>query len=349
MNKDDPRTMLITGGCGMLGTQAALYFKEKGYDVDVMDNLERASLLGYKKASAKQVSYNENLLKKSDIAIWKLDVSRKESFGWFDGHDVVVHLAGQCSVPVSIENPSRDFEVNTIGTMNTLEYARKYNSSVVFASTNKTYPIHDQFVKNNDRWSFIDKSQKHYGFPETNSLVGARTPYGNSKYMADLLCQEWAYTYDMKIGVFRMSCIYAPQPLPCAEQGWLVWFVVASILSSPIIIYGDGHQVRDVLYATDCVRAYDMFIESNIKHGVYNLGGGPDNTISLIEHIDYIEKKTGKRSEVVYEDWRPLDQKCYVSDIRHIANDLNWTPSISPEVGTDKVIKWVNNNMDLFK
>lgn len=279
------------------------------------------------------------------------DVSLKDHWDIYDGHDLVVHLAGQCGVPTSIENPRRDFEVNTIGTFNALEYARKHNSTFIFASTNKVYPIHDSFAfdPKDDRWHFIKAQWDKYGVDHTaESCIGSRTPYGASKYSADILCQEYAHTYGLKTGVFRMSCIYGPNQFSYSEQGWAVWFLIAALKGLPITIYGDGHQVRDMLYVEDCVRAYDAFHKSDETHGVYNLGGGTQFTLSLNECIDEIESITGRRSKVTYEDWRPSDQKVYVSNIDSISRMLNWRPTISPKAGLNRCADWVKNNLDVF-
>jgi len=341
--------VLVTGGCGLIGYHAAKYYHEAGHEVDVIDNLERSYLLGHK-VSMERERFNENLLWDMGVSIGHYDVSESVSFDQYDGHDVVIHMAGQCGVPTSIDNPRRDFEVNTIGTFNVLEYARKHGAAVVMASTNKVYPLHDGFMLNDDvdRWEFSIPNWHRKGFPITNELVGARTPYGNSKYMADLLCQEYAHTYGVRTGVFRMSCIYGPNQFGFEEQGWATWFIIATLKGLPLTIYGDGMQVRDMLYVEDCVAAYDAFVQSDIKHGVWNLGGGVGNTLSLHEHLDQMEEIAGYRSAVSYMDWRPLDQKCYTSDIGPVRNALSWAPQVHPAEGLARTTEWVRENLDIF-
>jgi CDP-paratose 2-epimerase len=146
-----------------------------------------------------------------------------------------------------------------------------------------------------------------------------------------------------------MSCIYGPnQVLSFSEQGWASWFSLATLKGWPLTIYGDGDQVRDMLYAEDCVHAYDAFLNSNVKHGVWNLGGGTQNTITLNQHLELMERITGKRSEVKHEDWRPADQKCYVSNISPIKKALGWEPKVSPEEGLIKVTEFFKNNLEIF-
>jgi CDP-paratose 2-epimerase len=145
-----------------------------------------------------------------------------------------------------------------------------------------------------------------------------------------------------------MSCIYGPRQFGVEDQGWVAWFTIATVLEKPITIYGDGKQVRDVLYVDDLVKAYDAFIQSDIPCGVYNMGGGPGNTLSLIELISILEKLTGKRSEIKFADWRPSDQKVYVSDITKAKKELDWIPIVSVPSGLEKMVKWMQENRHIF-
>lgn len=345
--------VLVTGGAGLIGYHAAVYYKNKGCQVDVLDNLERCDLLGHTVTPERQY-FNIDSLKKHGINWINADVSDKAVFDFLDVRDrytYILHFAGQCGVPTSIENPRRDMEVNYLGTFNILEFARKTGAAVAFASTNKVYPIHDVFVKNEGKscWEFANRSWSLTGFPIVNDLEGSRTPYGASKYAADVLCQEYAHTYGVRTGVFRMSCIYGPnQVLSFSEQGWASWFSLATLKDWPLTIYGDGDQVRDMLYVEDCVRAYDYFLSSPLKHGVWNLGGGTGNTLTLNQHLNIMERIEGKRSPVSYENWRPADQKCYVSDILPIKKDLGWEPRVSPEEGLIKVTEFFKKNLEIF-
>lgn len=339
--------VLVTGGAGLIGFHAANYYKNKGCHVDVLDNLERSDLLGHV-VSPDRMYFNTDRLKEAGIHWINGDVSDKNVFTFLDRYDYILHFAGQCGVPTSIANPRRDMEVNYLGTFNVLEFARRTGAAVAFASTNKVYPLHDVFVKNEQVWEFANRKWSLSGFPEVNDLEGSRTPYGASKYAADVLCQEYAHTYGIRTGVFRMSCIYGPNQFGFAEQGWATWFIIATLQGTPLTIYGDGDQVRDMLHVEDCVKAYDAFLSSNVKHGVWNLGGGVDNTLSLNKHLKLLETISGRRSAVHHEDWRPSDQKCYVSDISKIRRELNWEPKINPEEGLAQVAEWVQNHIKIF-
>ena len=350
MEKERNMNVLVTGGCGLIGFNTAKYYAEQGHTVDVMDNLERSDLLGHR-VSEERRTFNSRALKELGVNVHHFDVSKQEDWINFDGHDLVIHLAGQCGVPCSIENPRRDFEVNTIGTFNALEYARQHDATLIFASTNKVYPIHQAFVRNYDdtRWHFLNHQWEACGVGlAAEGLAGSRTPYGTSKYAADIMCQEYAHTYGLKTGVFRMSCIYGPNQFGFAEQGWATWFLIATLKGLPITIYGDGCQVRDMLYVEDCVKAYDAFHRSREKHGVYNLGGGVHNTLSLNECLDELEEITSMRSEVTYEDWRPSDQKIYTSDLDKVKAHLTWAPTTPPREGLLHTRDWVIKNLDIF-
>jgi CDP-paratose 2-epimerase len=146
-----------------------------------------------------------------------------------------------------------------------------------------------------------------------------------------------------------MSCIYGTRQFGFEDQGWVAWFVIANLTGQSIVIYGDGKQVRDLLYVDDLVEAYDRFINSGLRHAVYNIGGGPRNTTSLKEFISLIEKKTGIRfRNVEYKDWRPSDQKVYVSDIGRVSKELEWKPKVTPEKGLERLIEWVGANTRYF-
>lgn len=343
--------VLITGGCGLVGFNTAKYYHEQGTEVVVMDNLERSKLLGHA-VNERRKYHNARQLQEMGINWTMADVSREEawtklnaSFGRFD---TIIHLAGQCGVPTSIADPRRDFEVNSVGTFNALEAARKWDASLVYASTNKVYPIHDGWHKDGTRWHWTNVDWAMDGFPRQPLDLASRTPYGCSKYSGDLFCQEYAHTFGMKVGVFRMSCIYGPNQFGFEEQGWATWFVIATLKGLPINIYGDGCQVRDMLYVEDLVKAYDAFLESDRQHGVWNMGGGTGNTLSLNECLDLLEQLTDRRSPITYHDWRPSDQRIYTSDIRPAMKDLGWAPKISPQVGLRRVMEWVEPILDVF-
>ncbi len=343
---------LVTGGAGFIGSHVAEKLALLGYDVIVIDNLSRAEILG---KSDICFDYNWNYLKKyPNIKLVKSDVRNFELIKELTKDvSVIFHAAAQTAVTVSIENPYLDFSSNLIGSLNILEAARinKKNPAIIYCSTNKVYGDNVNFVpiiENEKRYSFSHQYLK--GISEKFSIDHTKhTPYGCSKICSDIYMQDYARLYGLKIGIFRMSCIYGTRQFGLEDQGWVAWFTIATLLNKTINIYGDGKQVRDILFIDDLIDLYFNFLNSNIPFEVYNTGGGSEFTLSLIELLDILESITGKRSTVSYHDWRPSDQKVYVSDISKAFQSLNWKPRISPEDGIKKLASWVKDNMEIFK
>jgi len=342
--------ILITGGAGLVGSHVAEYYAKKSAEVIVLDNLMRSKLFGYDK---KSVEYNWCWLERySNIKLIKGDVRNgddvKKAIG--QGVDVVIHTAGQPGVPLSIRIPKEDFSINAFGTLNVLECVRQISpeAAFIYCSTNKVYGENvDKLLLEEQKTRYVYKEIE--GVSETLSIDHTgHTPYGASKYAGDLYTQEYARMYGMKTAVFRMSCIYGTRQFGFEDQGWVAWFIIAILKGKPITIYGDGKQVRDLLYVDDLVQAYDFFIRSNIKHGVWNIGGGAENTTSINEFIDFLEKEIGKKAKITFGDWRPSDQKVYISDLNKINKELGWKPHISPENGYRMLIAWIKENLTLF-
>lgn len=342
--------ILITGGAGLVGSHAAELFAKRKDEVVILDNLMRSSLFGYDKES---VEYNWNYLGNFDgVKRIKGDVRSEEDVAKAigDGVDAVIHTAGQPGVPLSARIPKEDFSINAFGTLNVLECLRQKckEATFIYTSTNKVYG------ENVDKIPLIEKETRYVyngeeGVAESMPIDHTgHTPYGVSKYVGDIYTQEYGRIYAMKTAVFRMSCIYGTRQFGFEDQGWVAWFVIANLFDKPIIIYGDGKQVRDLLYVTDLIQAFDRFIKSDLQHEVFNIGGGPENTTSLLEFIKDIEKKTGKKCQISFSHWRPSDQKVYISDISKVRQKLGWEPQVSVQEGLDKVIDWVKENKAIF-
>jgi len=343
--------VLVTGGAGMVGSHSAEYYAKRGDDVIALDNLMRSKLFGYDK---KSVEYNWNYLKRyKNIKRVKGDIREKkdvmEAIG--KGVDLCIHTAGQPGVPLSCRIPLEDFSINAFGTLNVLECIRQKckDAAFVYCSTNKV------FGENVDKIKLIEKEKRYVydgvkGVTEEMSIdLTGHTPYGASKYVGDIYTQEYAHIYGMKTAVFRMSCIYGIRQFGFEDQGWVAHFVIANLFKRPINIFGNGKQVRDLLYVENLVEAYDKFFRSNIRHDVYTIGGGPDNTTSLLEFIEMIENYTGIKMKYNFDEWRPSDQKVYISDIAKVTKALNWRPKISPVKGVELLTEWVKENKELFK
>ena len=341
--------VLVTGGAGLVGSHTAEYYAKRGHEVIAFDNLMRSKLFGSDK---KTVEYNWKYLETfKNVSRVVGDVRNEEDLiKVIKGLDLVIHAAGQPGVPSSARMPKEDFSINAFGTLNVLECLRQYSPEAIFiyCSTNKVYG------ENVDKYA-LDEKDKRYVYKDISGISESlpidhtgHTPYGVSKYVGDLYTQEYAHIYGMRTAVFRMSCIYGTRQFGFEDQGWVAWFVIAGLLNQPITIYGDGKQVRDLLYVDDLIEGYDAFVKSNLKHAVFNIGGGPNNTTSLLEFLDLLQKETGTRMKISFSDWRPSDQKVYISNIAKVKDGLNWQPQVSVSDGVKRLINWAKENKSLF-
>jgi CDP-paratose 2-epimerase len=343
--------VLVTGGAGFVGSHVAEYYAKKGSEVIIFDNLSRVEIQG---KSVGDPLYNWNYLKNNycNIELVKGDIRSFEKLKEAaEGSELIVHTAAQVAVTTSVVNPRVDFDVNALGSFNVLEATRVNDAVVVYCGTNKVYGENVNkiaVIEREKRYDYADPKYKN-GIPEEFPIdLTGHSPYGCSKLAADVYVQDYAYTYGLKTGVFRQSCIYGERQFGVEDQGWVAWFVIATLTDRPITIYGDGKQVRDVLYVSDLVEAFDRFINSNLKHGIFNVGGGAKNTLSLIELLDMLKELTGKSHHTSFADWRPADQKVYISDISRAKNVLNWEPKVSPSEGVRRLVEWVSQNTVLF-
>ncbi len=344
--------ILITGGAGMVGSHCAEYLalQNPKHEIIVLDNLMRSKIFGYDLAS---VEFNWKYLKTlKNVKRIKGDVRKERDVesAVGKGVDLLVHTAGQPGVPSSVRIPKEDFSINAFGTLNCLEAVRKKSRDtvVVYCSTNKVYG------ENVDKIP-LEEQDKRYVFKGINGVaedmsvdLTGHTPYGVSKLVGDLYVQEYSHIYKMKTAVFRMSCIYGTRQFGFEDQGWVAWFIIATLFNKPITIYGNGKQVRDMLFAADLVEAYDAFVKSGFKSEVFNIGGGVNNTISLLEFLDILEEISGKRPKVNFSDWRPSDQKVYITDISKVKTKLNWQPKTNVREGISKLFEWVKENSRYF-
>ena len=338
--------ILITGGAGFIGSNLTDYFLKKNHEVRVFDNLSRA---GTKKNIEWLKSNN-----KSKLIFIKNDVRDFGSvYDATKGVDVILHTAAQVAVTTSIKNPREDFEINVLGTFNVLEAARKSNTNpiVIFCSTNKVYGNNVNNISLVERQTRYDFSDPEFinGIPEDFPTdANEHTPYGSSKYAADIYVRDFSAVYGLKTVNFRCSCIYGIRQFGNEDQGWVEHFIISSLFNKPLVIYGDGKQVRDILFIDDLVRAFDLAIKNinEIKGEVFNVGGGVKNTLSLIELLDLL-KGFGLKPAYTFNDWRLADQKVYISDISK-TKQFGWIPEISPENGVKILLEWVKDNKNLF-
>jgi CDP-paratose 2-epimerase len=257
--------------------------------------------------------------------------------------EAIFHLAAQVAVTDSVRDPRHDFEINALGTLNVLEGARLSGRRplVVYTSTNKVYGgLEDLEVDANEtRYSLPALPG---GVPETRP-VDFHSPYGCSKGAADLYAIDYARIYGIPTVVFRQSCIYGPWQYGNEDQGWIAHFLIRALHGEQITLYGDGRQVRDVLFIDDLLELYATTVERQAEVGgrVYNIGGGPELTVSLLEFLDQLREGEGLAVDVAFGEWRPGDQRVYVSDVARARAELGWTPATSVADGTRRLREWL--------
>lgn len=337
--------IIVTGGAGFIGCNTARRFLERGGEVVVVDDLSR---VGTDKNLEWLRAFGEFEFRRSDVR--DLDAMNK-LIGAHGDADAIIHLAGQVAVTTSVAHPMEDFEVNALGSLNLLEAVRRSDARplMIYSSTNKVYGGMEgiEIEEQQTRYAYRDFP---LGIPETAPL-DFHSPYGCSKGAADQYFHDYARIYDLPTVVCRQSCIYGTRQFGVEDQGWVAWFVIAAAMGRPISIYGNGKQVRDVLYIDDLVDAYIALVENKetVSGQVYNIGGGPDFTMSIwAEFGEILERLMGAPIPVTYGEWRPGDQPIYVSDVRKIERDTGWRPTTSVEEGTQLLVDWVQENKNLF-
>jgi CDP-paratose 2-epimerase len=337
--------VIITGGAGFIGCNAASRYLRQGHHVVVVDDLSRPGV-------ERNLAWLEG---QGKLTFAKIDIRHAELVaGLFHVHsdaDLVLHLAGQVAVTTSVTDPRTDFEINASGTLNVLEAVRaaQIRAPFVYSSTNKVYGGMEDVgvVEADGRYQYRDLP---FGVSEERGL-DFHSPYGCSKGSADQYVRDYHRIYGLKTVVFRQSCIYGYRQFGAEDQGWVAWFMIALHAGRPITIYGDGKQVRDILFIDDLLDAFDAAVARiDVSAGqIFNVGGGPANVLSLRELLAFLSRKRG--SPVVHgeADWRPGDQRVYVSDIRRAARDLGWAPKMHAHEGLEKLYEWVDANKKLFE
>jgi CDP-paratose 2-epimerase len=338
------KSILITGGAGFIGVNAARHFHQQGWAVTILDNLSRRGAqdnLDWLRRQ-QQVRF-ERADVRDRVGIERIVDELKPS--------AVLHLAAQVAVTISVADPREDFEINAIGTFNVLEAVRLKSPESCFinASTNKVYGNMDDvgIVERNGRYEYRDLPD---GASEDRPL-DFHSPYGCSKGVADQYTIDYARIYGISSITFRQSCIYGPRQFGIEDQGWVAWFTIAAILGKPITIYGDGKQIRDVLHVKDLASAYEAAYERRdaVSGQAFNIGGGPGNTISLLELIGFLEEDLKISVPLQWSGWRPGDQPVFVCGLGKAQRELQWQPKISAREGVSQLISWVSDNKQLFK
>lgn len=336
---------LITGGAGFIGSNYAARCLSRGEKVVIFDNLSRHGV-------ELNLEWLSDRFDRKSFELIKEDIRDAEAIKQAaKGADRILHLAAQVAVTTSVTDPKTDFEINAQGTFNALEAARASDRKPAFlyASTNKVYGGMDdvKVVEKETRYEYLDLP---FGASESQPL-DFHSPYGCSKGCGDQYVRDYHRIYYMPTIVFRQSCIYGIRQFGIEDQGWVAWFIIAAVTGRPITIYGNGKQVRDVLFIDDLMDAYDAAFHRADKIGgqIFNIGGGVKNTLSVwTEFQPKLEKLLGKPIPTQVRGWRPGDQPVFISDIRKAKELLGWEPKVSTDTGIKRLFEWVKDNRNLF-
>ena len=330
---------LITGGAGFVGTNLADRILSDGGRVLVFDNLSRA---GVEQNLAWLTERHGDAV---DVEI--ADVRDAKAVKRAVAHaDRVFHLAAQVAVTTSLDKPLLDVDVNLQGTINVLEAARARSRppALLFTSTNKVYGGLDdvELTPRATRYEPVDEQLLHHGIGERRPLQFC-TPYGCSKGAADQYVLDYAHSYGLETVVFRMSCIYGPHQFGTEDQGWVAHFLIRALEDRPITVFGDGKQVRDVLFVEDLV---DAFLRAHtdierLSGRAFNIGGGVENCISLVELLDIIAEHNGRHPAVDFGPWRRGDQRYYVSDTSAFMAATGWRAETAAPDGVRLLLDWL--------
>ena len=331
--------VVVTGGAGFLGSNIVDALAARGEDVLVFDSLSRP-----------RVAENLAWLRErhpGQVQVTVADIRDQSRLAEaVRGAKAVVHLAAQVAVTTSVSDPVEDFEINARGTLNVLEAVRAGapEAPVLFASTNKVYgklmPL-EAMAQEGERYRPADAAFAG-GLDETTPL-SFYSPYGCSKGVADQYVLDYARIYGLRTAVFRMSCLYGPRQFGTEDQGWVAHFLISALSGQPITIYGDGYQVRDVLFVDDAVNAYLTAIDrmDALAGRAFNLGGGPENTLSLRELLGLIADVTGRAPQVRFGPWRPGDQPWYVSNTTALRQACGWRAETGVRAGLGRLADWL--------
>jgi CDP-paratose 2-epimerase len=337
---------LITGGCGFLGSNISVELLKRGEEIVVFDDLSRLGAqlnLDWLKQNGDFNYVSGDIRDQSTVE--KTIASEKP--------DAIFHLAGQVAMTTSIANPRFDFEVNALGSFNVLDSVRKYSpdSLIVYSSTNKVY--------GDLEWTAYDETDTRYiardfpnGFPETVPLE-FHSPYGCSKGAADQYMLDFHRIFGIRTIVFRHSSMYGGRQFSTYDQGWVGWFcqkaleVKNNLAKEPFTISGTGKQVRDLLHASDMVELYLQVANDieKVKGQVFNIGGGIQNSLSLLELFDILEKELGINMEYIKLPPRESDQRLFVADIKKITNAIGWKPKVDKYSGIKQMLGWVSQSV----
>jgi len=335
---------LITGGAGFVGTNTADRLLRDGRRVRILDDLSRPGV----EQNLRWLEQAHGSRLEVEIADVRDETAVRRAVR---GVQEIFHFAAQVAVTTSLDEPMHDAAVNLNGTLALLEAARRHAPAapLVFTSTNKVYgALPDvRLVEGDRRYEPADRRLRAHGVGEDRPLAFC-TPYGCSKGAADQYVLDYAHSYGLPTAVLRMSCIYGPHQFGTEDQGWVAHFLIRAVDGEAITIYGDGKQVRDVLFVEDLVDALLLARDAmpTVAGRAFNMGGGPGSAVSLVEVLELIAELQEEAPAVVWGDWRPGDQRYYVSDTRRFTAATGWRPAVAPEEGLRRLHAWLERERD---
>jgi CDP-paratose 2-epimerase len=338
--------VLVTGGCGFLGSHVCEFYSKRGDEVICYDNMTKYELerVGYGAEASRE--YNWIFLENLGITMVREDIRDFEKLlEYCQGVDYIIHTAAQPAMTISVENPELDFSSNVRGTFNVLEAARRLDIPVASCGTIHIYGnrINETLTETATRYT-----REPVAIDETHPVVeGTLTPLHASKRSAELYLETYIHTYKVHAASFRLTGIYGTRQFGGEDHGWVANFSIRAVQERPVKIFGTGKQVRDIIYVTDVVRAFHAFYEGG-EPGIYNIGGGPEYSTSLLECIDLIGEIRGTQPDVRFEKDRHGDLRYFVCDINKAKKVLHWEPEIPPQEGIRKLLDWIEQEKTLF-
>jgi len=341
------KKVLVTGGCGFIGSWCCQYYRQKGWQAIAFDNMTKHELVrtGYNVEKARD--YNLCMLQEIGVEVVVEDVRSKEAvFEYAKDCDFIIHTAAQPAMTISMEEPALDFSTNVMGTLNVLEAAKQFDLPMVNCATIHVYGnnINQQLEETKTRFVCNPVSiDEDYPI-----LTGTLTPLHASKAAADIYTKVYADAYKCKVASFRLTGLYGERQFGGEDHGWVANFSIKAISGMPLTIYGNGKQLRDILYAHDLIRAFDCFYNNPVP-GIYNIGGDRNNMISLLECIDVIADILGRKPQVQFGPERLGDLKYFVCNTTKAGKILHWQPSFTPREGIERLIGWVQEHKEIFQ
>lgn len=339
--------VLVTGGCGFLGYHVCELFKQQGAEVIAYDNLAKHEFARNPYMQEAARDFNRRELERMGVTVAVEDIRDKATLvGLARKSDYICHTAAQPAMTISWEDPELDFSTNTRGTFNVLEAARAADIPVAVCSS-----VH-AFGPDGINASLREEQTRFVREPEAIDeneplLQGSVTPLHASKRSNEIYVQSYIDTYKLRAAAFRLTGIYGPNQFGGEDHGWVANFSIRTCLDLPVSIFGSGKQLRDILFASDAAGAFAAFYKAPVA-GIYNIGGGPGNKISLLECIALIEELTGRKADVNFGAERFGDLRYFVADTRRFQQATGWAASVRPRDGVARLVRWVTDHPELF-